>query len=423
MMRTQPLSLLVFSTTILLLFDSVALASFLPPPSNPAPLSTTTTTTAAIGTPHQDGAVTLEHENSQFWTIAVPRFDTNDSGSDGEDNDGDAGHCGSASRRRGQQLLHRIHVRSVLTDAQVQRVRELAGEHSARTGCWEGRDTTRHATYGTCDFAVQDCASLTRYLDEIRFHDRVLDDLLCDLYDVDRSDLEYLDLFCAQYKARPNSGNITSTTTMDRLEGHRDGSSLSFTVTLSDPDEFQGGGTVFDALRDVEPDAAGGGDSARPVLQPGGVVRPVRAGDAVLHSGKLLHGAHVVTHGTRVVLVGFVDVSSHRLRPGAMHKACRDWGRMDVAKFRWERQAKQTAKKATTKKNGWRLNHGRWLPCMGSLVRGICPAFESVGRRADSEYIRLKKLEAEDRLLRSLLLSREEAVMENDYTILQSLDD
>ena len=38
---------------------------------------------------------------------------------------------------------------------------------------------------------------------------------------------------------------------MDHLAFHRHGSLLSFTVLLSPPNEFEDGGTIFDALVDV----------------------------------------------------------------------------------------------------------------------------------------------------------------------------
>jgi hypothetical protein len=51
--------------------------------------------------------------------------------------------------------------------------------------------------------------------------------------------------------------------TMDRLAFHRDGSLLSFTVLLSPPNEFEGGGTIFDALVDVAiPDDSGSKSAA-----------------------------------------------------------------------------------------------------------------------------------------------------------------
>ena len=72
---------------------------------------------------------------------------------------------------------------------------------------------------------------------------------------------------------------------------------------------------------------------------------------------------------------------------------------------------------------GWFLKTSRWLPHYDthrSYVRGFCPAFESVERRADPEFQRFQKLKAEDRLLRTILLSEDEKkrVDKFDVTIL-----
>jgi len=79
---------------------------------------------------------------------------------------------------------------------------------------------------------------------------------------------------------------------------------------------------------------------------------------------------------------------------------------MEVATYRYNRQ------KAMTKdgKKGWFLIISRWLPHRESQsnIQGFGPAFASVQRRAESAFQRRKKLEAEDRLLRSILLSQEE---------------
>ena len=78
---------------------------------------------------------------------------------------------------------------------------------------------------------------------------------------------------------------------------------------------------------------------------------------------------------------------------------------MDVAAFRWRRQTTRTTTAAGTQ-HGWRLNHGRWISrdTHPAVVRGVCPAFASVERRADAEFQRRHKLAAEDVLLRSILL-------------------
>lgn len=295
--------------------------------------------------------------------------------------------------------LHRIHIRSVLSDNETAHSLKLAKDYAATTGCWEQPDQERHATYSTCDFAVEECDALVSYLDEIALHERLWTHL-SNLFGVAREDMNYLDFFCAHYQANSDDDHAdgaAAVKTMDRLEAHRDGSLLSFTITLNSPDDFEGGGTFFDALRDAEP---------TDVLRSGGVVRPFRAGDAVLHCGKLLHGADVVRSGERTVLVGFVEVSEWCQRAGILSAACRDWGRMDVATYRYNRQ------QAMTKdgKKGWFLKNSRWLPQRESrsYMYGFCPAFASVQRRAESAFQRRKKLEAEDRLLRSILLSEEE---------------
>ena len=73
------------------------------------------------------------------------------------------------------------------------------------------------------------------------------------------------------------------------LEAHRDGSLLSFSIALTEPCSFAGGGTRF--------------------VGDGRVLRPERAGDLVAHSGKVLHAGEPVTAGRRDILVGFVTVA------------------------------------------------------------------------------------------------------------------
>lgn len=303
--------------------------------------------------------------------------------------------------------LHSIHVMSILSDQEAARCLELATAYASVTGCWEQPDQLRHAAYSTCDFAVEECEEMQNYLNFIEFDKRMWEHLNT-LFGIGFEVMSYLDFFCAHYQSNEEG---QATKTMDRLQSHRDGSLLSFTITLNDPEEFEGGGTFFDALRDVKPTA---------VLLNGGVVRPLRAGDGVLHSGKILHGADVVRSGKRTVLVGFVDVSDYIKRQGTLTAACRNWGRMDVATFRWKRQQAMTA----GEKKGWLLNYAKCLPRGKdqSFLRGVCPAFKSVERRADQEYQRRKKLEAEDLFLRSILLPEgelnEQYTLEADISIL-----
>jgi len=85
-------------------------------------------------------------------------------------------------------------------------------------------------------------------------------------------------------------------------------------------------------------------------------------------------------------------------------------------------------KTANGTKSGWFMNNARWIYSNEeegdgrSCLKGFVPAFESVKRRADPEYQRLKRLEAEDIFLRSILLAKDEAsqldIYNGDVTIL-----
>jgi hypothetical protein len=361
--------------------------------------------------------------------------------------------------------LHNIHIQSLLTEEQAATSLALARQYAASTGRWEQPDADRHASYATCDFPVEQADKLNDYLQNVvHFNERIWEQLTR-LYGgeagggLQYEDLDYLDFFCVNYKARQLSNNDSTTDSsslsMDRLELHRDGSLLSFSITLTPTSEFKGGGTTFDALsdrnsaiqyrdsRETTTNTFFNKDEAASVLiwneHGQGVIRPTRAGDAVFHSGKLLHGADVVTAGERTVLVGFVDVADWCRRPGALTAACRDWGRMDVARKRWERQAEKThsssadhhphhettsttatGKSSPSKTRGWIINNDKWLPKQNkSHLSGFCPAFSSVVRRADPEYQRRQRLKAEDLLLRRILLdpSEQQQVMEDEDTL------
>jgi hypothetical protein len=70
------------------------------------------------------------------------------------------------------------------------------------------------------------------------------------------------------------------------LEMHQDGSEFSFNVLLSNSSDFEGGGTVFEAL--------------------GSTMLP-KQGDALIHAGRIRHAGVPITCGQRYVLVGFIN--------------------------------------------------------------------------------------------------------------------
>ena len=283
--------------------------------------------------------------------------------------------------------LHFIHVEPILSASECDKVLELARAHASLEGRWDRPDSERHATYATCDFPIDECSALADFFEEIEFDDRIFG-AMTEKYGVE--DLAYLDFFCVNYSAKSDDFPER----MDRLEAHRDGSLLSFTITLND--DYEGGGTFFEALR-YENDED-------PNRQKNGVVKPAHRGEAVLHSGKILHGADPVRKGDRTVLVGFVEVGEWCQRPGALGAACREWGRMDLATKRYERQVEKGARP---------INIERWMPQSNeftgkSYLVGYCPKFASVERRADPEWQRTQRLRAEDHLLRGILLPEDE---------------
>jgi hypothetical protein len=348
--------------------------------------------------------------------------------------------------------LHYLHVRSLLTPQEAMKACTISQDYATQTNAWDTPDGVRHASYPTCDFPVDDCDALAEYLEQIGFDDRLFA-TLSDLYGINMEDMEYLDLFVAHYQAKndneegkttapsSSSSSSSSSRTMDRLELHRDGSLLSFSLLLNSPTDFTGGGTFYDALRDDDESLSSlssSSSSSTPILYPGGVIRPTHAGDACLHCGKLLHGADTVISGQRTVLVGFVDVDQRCYRPGVLAQACTEWGRMDVAAHRHRRQLKMLTAGTNNNNNnmgnddstttttttgggggGWTLTNAPFLPQVKTggrppHVQGFVPGFASATRRADPAYQRRKKLETEDVLLRSILLPSEERPPPND---------
>jgi hypothetical protein len=316
--------------------------------------------------------------------------------------------------------FHQVHIETILEPDQAARALQLAKAHALTTGCWARPDSDRHATYATVDFPIDSCDSLTDYLESLQFDQRIFQ-RLSTLYGIHVDDLSYLDLFCANYKAKEIE-NADATTDpdnsmpMDHLELHRDGSLLSFTILLTPPDEFEGGGTEFDALRGKNVMVDDDKDCFE--LTNEGVIRPRQAGQAVFHSGKLLHGGHVLNKGERTVLVGFVDVMALNYQPGILAAACRDWGRIDVMNYLHRRQSKLEPNQT--------FAHAKYLPSANSCLKhGPIPFLDGIARRGNNpEYQRRKKLEAEDWLLRNIVIPPEQRnldqpqLLSGDVTIL-----
>ena len=328
-------------------------------------------------------AISIDYDDSsEHHTITIPSFLDADDGSDIID--------------KYPSLLHKIHVLPFLDEDETSRMLKIARTYAEVSSSWNRQDSIRHVSYQTVDFAVEDSVHMSEYLQDIKFQERIFD-LLSEEYDVDVKDLSFLDLFVASYEASEDDVQ-TDRETMDRLDFHRDGSLLSFTVLLSQPEDFEGGGTIFDALRDSVLE-----NDQQSILKDHGSIQPPCAGFATLHSGKLLHGGHVVTKGQRIVLVGFVDVDLRNTREGVLGNAAKEWGRNDVREF-WNKRRKQTS--------SWNISNLRFLPKKGRSCLGKCsiPAntLQNIESRSNQEKIRERRLATEDKLLREIMLPRAE---------------
>ena len=206
---------------------------------------------------------------------------------------------------------------------------------------------------------MDECTDLEDYISTINFEGRIFDTPMKKVGGVsngnglEREDMEFLDLFVANYKAEVSiedaegEGGAATATTMDWLTPHRDGYLLSLTILLRPLSEFEGGGTTFYALsdhhnerddndnvvivrRNDEKYDNGDNDDGdnedynhnAQILHPGGCERPPREGYGTIHCGKLLHGADIITSDTRTVMVAFVDVLPLVQRPGPLLETC-----------------------------------------------------------------------------------------------------
>jgi hypothetical protein len=333
--------------------------------------------------------------------------------------------------------LHNIHVQPCLSGKEATKCLQLAREYAANTGCWD-QSSGRHINYNTVDFEVEDSEDLSAYLNEICFHSRIVQQL-SEAFEIEEPCITFLDLFCSNYEATTSSEDLhqqlptasTTRSTMDSLVMHRDGSLLSFTVLLSDPQiDFDGGGTTFECLKNVSfvtsssvdttintSTSSTAADPYPTIVQfsrENGTVQPQKQGYCTLHSGKMLHGADVVTRGSRCVLVGFMDVAPFITDPGRLGEACRQWGRLDGMKRRYRRlqQHKGRSKSLPSTSSFSSLpppppptTTYQFLPQKNkSYIPALGIPFPSAQRRADETYQRRHRLYIEDWFLHGALL-------------------
>jgi hypothetical protein len=200
-------------------------------------------------------------------------------------------------------------VEGVFSPAECKSLVRAADAAATRRG-W---DKLRHGKYPTTDMPLSEVSEVEPMARAAIF--RRLLRPLAPLYFPHGFLPEHLtlrDAFYVKYSATPGHQR--------ELEMHTDGSVFSFNILLSDPTDFEGGGTLFEVT--------------------GAVARPPQ-GAALAHSGQLRHSGVAISSGERYLLVGFVGCVE---TPYAIQKA--DWAVHDAfQKFgdgAWDREPLET---------------------------------------------------------------------------------
>ena len=163
-------------------------------------------------------------------------------------------------------------VTSFVTESRCQEIIEKSNKH----GHWT---SNRHTNYPTTDIPIDDIQQL-----DVNTELEKIKEICKDKYNLESSaTVKPYDIFVVKYDAAGQN----------HLNLHRDSSDLSFILLLSNPSDFEGGGTFYE-------------------LQKKTVTH--QQGDLTIHCGKLRHAGVAITKGTRYILIGFMEVGSKYIR-------------------------------------------------------------------------------------------------------------
>ena len=261
-----------------------------------------------------------------------------------------------------------VHLFKLFDTATCQSLIDIAEAHASTHG-WT---TGRHKHFPTTDIAVsaQNAPDIHKLV-QPHVDNVVLPTLAEHFGRFDaRRELSITDMFLVKYEAKTAAAEQTAVDAkqqqtappppqqqQDRLAFHRDGSLLSFSILLSDPSDFDGGGLKFHSLGppcdacDTKPckgetcaacigaaaaaaavasSSSSAADAAALAYNAAvaeaesrmcnrclgtgrGAIPNCGRGDLTAHCGKLLHEGSRVTRGVRYILVGFIRVQSPRI--------------------------------------------------------------------------------------------------------------
>ena len=155
---------------------------------------------------------------------------------------------------------------------------EIIIKKSEELGEWT---TKRHKNYPTTDIPIKSIPGLDKIKTKIVNN---ISALIKNKYYLDnQSTIEAYDLFVVKYDMNGQRG----------LDIHRDSSEFSFVLLLSNPDNFEGGGTYYEEDKLL--------------------INPDKQGSLSVHFGKVKHSGKNITKGTRYILIGFLKVESNKI--------------------------------------------------------------------------------------------------------------
>jgi hypothetical protein len=151
-------------------------------------------------------------------------------------------------------------------------------EYAKKNGGWM---TRRHENYPTTDIPIEKIKNIFNFV-LFSFSD-IFNKIKKSYCFTEEVSFNIKDLFVVKYNEE----------IQNKLDLHHDGSFLSINILLSDPKDFEGGGTYFND----------------------GLTVFLEQGDLLVHSGKVKHSGLPVTKGTRYIMVAFVviDVRLNKL--------------------------------------------------------------------------------------------------------------
>ena len=169
------------------------------------------------------------------------------------------------------RFLQRFNYSNIFTNDTCKWIINECENYAIGNGGWT---TNRHHNYPTTDLPIENVKTIHNFIIETL---NTISLKIKKSYNLnDDIKMNFIDVFVVKYKFNEQT----------YLDMHKDGSFFSFNILLSNPTDFEGGGTYFDD----------------------GLIMTPEQGGLIIHSSKMKHSGLPITKGTRYLLVGFINI-------------------------------------------------------------------------------------------------------------------